>query len=732
MLLAVSLALAGCSQAGQNTPQATPKTTSRFGQPAVQPGQISGASRAACTPSPCQPAQGYTMRTLANVSNDNGTASARTYGVYRPQNLVPSPANLAPAVLVFYASGHCGFIPTSRFGQLAPADRFVVISMEVPCGRDNNWDKKQVNDAGQTATPNDEPYVAAVIKDLTRCPHSAAAAYQCVDPQRIYAVGQSSGGGMALDIMCDATNSSLVRGYLSDSASLGLFGGAPYCPTTNRSFFVMMALGNAGIDQAAYNGTSDRPNLLVPTFADWAARRLSCPGRRVNDAIGSPTASTLRYRYFGACAYASAGSAAVETLGVVNGAHGWGCQDSDPKAPPACPSMPNPPGLDARGRPRTNGLFVENEFWKFVSQGVSSTTKAPPLAGTPASTKITSPSGRSAVSGPAVGVSAVAANGAGVSAVQFRLDGKPLGQTRRFGNTYFVFWDTTTARNGAHAIKAVSRHLGGHVTTSASTVIFVRNGAAQFARLRLVSLGDSFSSGDGASPYLAGTNATGDRCRRSLDAYPFVLAVKLKIATSQLALRSCAGASIADFYRANRDNHETAQLKWIGKAARTVTVTIGWSDSGLDAAVRSCGRTPSRCTARWRVGVQHAIATMSKRSGSRSLFRLYRRIAASAPHSKVIVLGYPRLFPSAPPQSCGGGRGLGFHRAAMIWINSAIATLDGTVGAAAAAAHVRYARPSYGAFMHHEACTPRPLVGSGLYPNVAGQRTLGAIVSKLQ
>jgi hypothetical protein len=174
--------------------------------------------------------------------------------------------------------------------------------------------------------------------------------------------------------MCDVHNSALFRGYLIDSSSLQVYGGSPNCSSSNRDYFVMMVLSSDGPDAGLYHDTAPNPHLDVRAFAGWAARRLACHGPRIDDAIGSPVPSTLRYTRFGPCAFAAKGSRAVVTLGVQNGAHGWGCQDSDRGAPSdACPGMPNPPGLGPTGLPKTNGLFVEGEFWTFVARGRSGT-----------------------------------------------------------------------------------------------------------------------------------------------------------------------------------------------------------------------------------------------------------------------------------------------------------------------------------------------------------------------
>jgi Esterase PHB depolymerase len=360
LAIAALVSVVGCSQKGHSS------TTSTTVGPLRR--TISGASQAVCAPGPCVRSRGYTDYTLANVGNGAGTTSMRAYAVFRPGNLTPSPTNRAPAVVVFYGGGNCGFHPVGQWRLLATENRFIVVYMESPCGRDNNWDKRNVDSPSPVAR-SDEPYVTAVVRAITQCPASGAGLNQCVDPQRIYLAGMSSGGNMTADVMCDAQNSTLFRAYLIDSSSLELFNGAPDCPSTNRDYVVMMALSNYGLDSGFYFKTSVNPHLDVPGFADWAARRLGCAGRRVGDAIGTPVPSTLRYRYFGPCAYAVAGLPAVVTLGVTNGDHTWGCQDSNASAlPNQCPGMSTPPGLSPAGLPRTNGLFIEGDFWNLVAE----------------------------------------------------------------------------------------------------------------------------------------------------------------------------------------------------------------------------------------------------------------------------------------------------------------------------------------------------------------------------
>ncbi len=624
---------------------------------------ITGASLATCEPGPCLLAAGVETVELANVSNDDGTASTRTYAIERPQHLIGP----APAVLVFYGSGECDVSSSTRFRQLSAANRFVVVYMAVPCGRDNNWDKRNV-DSTTTTTPDDEPYVDAVVADITRCPGA------CADPQRIYAAGMSSGGNMVADIMCDPHNSPLIRGYMIDSSSLPLFNGEPHCPSTNRSFFAMLALSNLGLDAGLYYDTDpNSPHLDVPAFADWAGRKLGCSSGPVLGSLGSPSASTLTYTYDGPCAYVSPGSPAVISLGVQNGAHGWGCQDSDPLATPfLCPTLPNPPGLDPNGLPQTNGLFVEEQFWNFVAQGESSSEAAPPAGEEP-------PAEEPPVSTPPAGVPP----GGG---------GSPL---------------PSAAGVGAH----------------------IANTPVGEAPQAWIALGDQYAAGTGDPPYLTG-DPQADRCRRSKTPFPSIAAGRLGIAPSTVSVHACFGSGVPQFFSATGRDREPSQLSWVSSDSDVITLAVGWNDASMPAAIERCGRAPTRCRAVWGRAFGAALGVLGASSRHpRSLRHLYEAIASKAPVAVVVALGYPQPFPAHPPSSCriDSGR-LTFTRAAMRWVDREVARLDSTIRDAADAAHITYISGSHGAFAGHELCTRRPYLSESFNPNRLGQTALATLL----
>jgi hypothetical protein len=368
---------------------------------------------------------------------------------------------------------------------------------------------------------------------------------------------------------------------------------------------------------------------------------------------------------------------------------------------------------------------------------------------------VTSPTDGSVVSG-AVSIDIRASDDTEVAGVRLQLDGAVVGQATPAGTegAYTLPWDTTTAANGSHVLRALARDRAGNVAI-ASTVVTVANTAAGGGSPATISknppsppsfvaLGDAYSSGEGNSSYLPGSDIPGDRCHRSTISYPFIASDLLSGGPAGLVFRACSGAKIADFFETNKRDHEPPQLQWIDGSTRLASLSVGWDDSLLPAALQSCVRDSSRCEGRWRARVDAAIRAIGAHSPrkSNSLYVLYTKIVALAPNAQIAVFGYPRLFPAVPPTRCGtGAHGLGFSRNSMEWINSEIRRLDGAIKRAAAAVRVSYIGASYDAFGGHERCTRQPAVtgaasnahgglDGSFSPNRRGQAALAKLLER--
>jgi chitodextrinase len=95
---------------------------------------------------------------------------------------------------------------------------------------------------------------------------------------------------------------------------------------------------------------------------------------------------------------------------------------------------------------------------------------------TPPTVSLTAPANGATVSS-TIAVTATAADNVGVASVQFQLDGANLGGLDT-ATPYSASWNTTTATNGAHTLKAIAKDAAGNSTTSATVSVTVNNGPA--------------------------------------------------------------------------------------------------------------------------------------------------------------------------------------------------------------------------------------------------------------
>ena len=262
---------------------------------------------------------------------------------------------------------------------------------------------------------------------------------------------------------------------------------------------------------------------------------------------------------------------------------------------------------------------------------------------------------------------------------------------------------------------------------------------APAASATTVSLGDSFSSGEGAPPYDSGTSTEhGNGCDRSGHAWPRLLGVPQK---NHFA---CSGATTLDFYETSKD--PVSQLENLRRVAARepiskVYVTIGGNNLGFsailgDCVVRTClSHMDSVELPRLRDKVEPAVA------------KALTETKTAAAGGQVILVGYPDLIPSPGSKftNCGW---LTDKEKPRVWeLESA---LDSTLAQAADSAGVTFISISE-ALRGHELCTPdswvNPVAGSGAvirpgllpklsphqgHPNARGQQAMADAVRKAE
>ena len=235
--------------------------------------------------------------------------------------------------------------------------------------------------------------------------------------------------------------------------------------------------------------------------------------------------------------------------------------------------------------------------------------------------------------------------------------------------------------------------------TTVVAAITVGPAAHADAPVDYVALGDSYSSGTGA------TGATGS-CMRSPNGYPRLWADRHD--TASFAFVACGGATTDDVL--------AEQVPALGTGTDLVTITIGGNDAGFATGAISCVLGSDQVC----LGVVEAARAYIRTVLPGRLDNTYAAIEGRAPSARVVVLGYPRLFETG---SCPGGLSLVKRQA----LNAAADDLATVTRGRAEAAGLTWAdtRP---AFAGHGVCAAAPWINrvnllnltATFHPNNAG------------
>lgn len=147
--------------------------------------------------------------------------------------------------------------------------------------------------------------------------------------------------------------------------------------------------------------------------------------------------------------------------------------------------------------------------------------------------------------------------------------------------------------------------------------------AGASAEAHYVALGDSYSSGSGAGNYSGG-------CRRSANAYAPVWAAEHRPASFTFA--ACAAATTEDVLG--------RQIEEVSAQTTLVSITVGGNDIGFADVLTECTLSgDAACASAAKAAADRARAELPARLDS-----VYAAIRDRAPHARLVVLGYPRLF----------------------------------------------------------------------------------------
>jgi lysophospholipase L1-like esterase len=250
----------------------------------------------------------------------------------------------------------------------------------------------------------------------------------------------------------------------------------------------------------------------------------------------------------------------------------------------------------------------------------------------------------------------------------------------------------------------------------------------------MVALGDSYTAG-ALLPTDLRARPLG--CLRSTRAYPVQVAAALGASLTDAA---CASAGVADMTAAQRTDLGTnvPQLNALAPDDSLVVLTLGGDDIGfmnvLDECMELSFTDPwgSPCRAHYTSGGTDQLAALVKAEAPR-MAAVLSDIAARAPQARIVVVGYPDMFPlsggcwPAVPITDGD---IGYLRGIELQLNAMLAA----DAKAAGATFVNTYTPTIG----HDFCQPERirdvegvLPGSlalPFHPNARGQAAIAAAV----
>jgi lysophospholipase L1-like esterase len=222
----------------------------------------------------------------------------------------------------------------------------------------------------------------------------------------------------------------------------------------------------------------------------------------------------------------------------------------------------------------------------------------------------------------------------------------PIARTPKWngGNLYLpVLHDLTVVNGGVliHKISTAGTEFGTIVPQGPGFV------TSPMPKLNYVAMGDSYSSGEGNTPFIFGTDTAANKCHRSAQSFPRLLAADSSLNLNLVDFVSCSGATTADvLYGGGTDTgswSEPAQVDALSSDTQIVTLTIGGNDIAFSDYAMGC--VVSLCGPTTQLGLPFYSAMMGSINSyfESNLRTTYETILEKAPNADVYVLDYPYL-----------------------------------------------------------------------------------------
>jgi lysophospholipase L1-like esterase len=293
----------------------------------------------------------------------------------------------------------------------------------------------------------------------------------------------------------------------------------------------------------------------------------------------------------------------------------------------------------------------------------------------------------------------------------------------------------------AGVLAAVLSAAACHVTTSSAAAASasaapVRSSAAAYSAASgtVVALGDSYTAG-ALLPLNPSSKPAG--CLRSTGAYPARVAAALD---ARLVDAACASAGVKDMTEAQRTYLGTnpPQLDALAPDDRLVLLTLSGDDMGFLNVLRECVALSftdpwgSPCRSHYTAGGTDQLTAGVAAEGPK-MSQVLAAIAARAPRGRIVVVGYPDMF----PQSGGCWPSVPITSGDVAYLRGIEVSANAMLAAAAQQAGATFVN-TYTPTLGHDFCTPAStrdveglLPGSlalPFHPDTRGQQAMATAV----
>lgn len=275
-----------------------------------------------------------------------------------------------------------------------------------------------------------------------------------------------------------------------------------------------------------------------------------------------------------------------------------------------------------------------------------------------------------------------------------------------------------------------------HASPSVGAVA-VRSSAAAYAAPTgpVVALGDSYTAG-ALLPLNQAARPSG--CLRSTKAYPVLVAHALKAPLVDVACTNAGAKNMTQAQQTYLGGSNPAQFTALAADDRLVLLTIGGDDIGFLNVLKECMALSftrpwgSPCQGHYTAGGTDQLAA-SVTAEAPKLAQMLDGIAARAPRARIVVVGYPDMF----PQSGGCWPGVPIANGDVSYLRGIEDKANAMLAGAARTAGATFVN-TYAPTTGHDFCKPERvrdveglLPGSlalPFHPNTRGQAVMAATV----